>query len=217
MIPVKKQERRLPSGLLIVPQPQMDSTQQELVQFSENTNRPSVLQTTAIELESSPSQLGSCDPTDDVPLGTSPTDDARQCETASEAAIEQPPVYDYPMTSVPDADTDFGPPPPATRKTWAPASQRSLPGPVNLVIGRDQTAPRATAATVGALSDNGPRESIWPRWTQSWRRKIGEAFSDRTATHAGNAASGRTEPPETPADRSIPAAASEPWYNRRWR
>lgn len=214
---VKKPEGTLPSGLFVVPEPQIDAMPHDLVRFAEPGNRPTVLQTTAIEVESSQSQLGSGESTDAMLLETSTPDDAPQSATTTDAAAEQPPEYHYPMTSFPDAETDPGLPPPAKREIRTPASQRRLPGPVNLVVGRDRNTPQATAAAVGALSDNGPRDTVWSRWTQGWRRKFGQSFSDRKATHAGDAASGLTEQPEAPADRSISAAANEAWYNRRWR
>lgn len=214
--PVEKSKLTQYRDLIILPDPQYCATQHDLVQDSEPENRPTVLQTTAIELESSPSQLGSCEFTDAMPLGTTP-DDALQSATTTEAAIEQLPVYHYPMTSVPYADADPAPAATAILEIPAPAPQRPLPGPVNLVVGRDRNAQRATAATVGALSNDGPRENMWSRWTQTWRRKLGEPFSDRKAAHAGDAARELKEQLQTPADRWIPAAASETWYNRRWR
>jgi hypothetical protein len=208
-----------PSGGFVVPDPGIYATKQDLVQYAEPPSRAAVVQASAIELETNPSRLGSCDFTDDSPGPMPAPNDEAEPAIASDVAIEgAPPIYHYPATSLPDDDAESRPQPSAMSAMPAPGSQRPLPGPVNLVVGRDRNVPRATATSVGARStDNGPRENLWSRWTQGWRQKFEQAFSSREPAQAEEAGGADFAPPETDEERYIPAAAGEAWYNRRWR
>lgn len=197
-----------------------DAMDLQFTRHEDQRNRPLVVQVSAVETQPPSSPLGICDfsiADDAEPL---PSDGcAGQTDETSKMAVEDAssaPIH-YPRTSVPDDDSEYDSLPPRPVAT-AVVPQR-LPGPVNMVVGRDPyAAPRTTATDVGAVSfEAGPRPSFWSRWTQGLRRKMGQAFSSSEPAIGGQSRLPEDDPSSQRDEPSINAAASEAWYNRRWR
>ena len=132
----------------------------------------------------------------------------------------------YPTTETPDEDSQYSAPPapPSVAQTVARMA-RPLPGPMNLMVGHDPAVGfSSTFDRVGAVrrqeTVTAPQASTVSRWAQGLRQRFGQVASQPAA--AQPVAPRPSEPPigrqvaEQP-DAVIPAAASEAWYNRRWR
>jgi hypothetical protein len=197
-----------------------------------------IVQATGIEVAPAPIEPQTVPSPSD--LSESSSDD--EYRTARDAEAPSPPVaqqadsprhFSYPTTSFPDDDSEYVVPsvspltsvvvadfpaeaaPVATPAAGPTPRQPPLPGPMNMVVGRDRsTGPRTSQAPFGGTSDAAPRENVLSRWTQGLRRKFTQAFA-RPKEPAESLDSADYPPVDD--DQAIPAAASDAWYNRRWR
>ena len=195
--------------------------EQQVAQYERGQAESQVMQATALEPQTRASQPGLCEFADEDPAEpTLPAQsDAALLETTDNTA---PQAIQYPTTSVPDDELANGPPPTALPPAeTAVVRRRPLPGPVNMVVGRDAysglaSTPAARGGLAPAAEPSAHRDNPLSRWTQGLRQKLGQTFSRPEAGPEDS------DPPSDPDlapnnDRSIPAAASDTWYNRRWR
>ncbi|HVX13620.1 MAG TPA: hypothetical protein VHC22_20720 [Pirellulales bacterium] len=110
-----------------------------------------------------------------------------------------------------------------TRSADAAVAWRHLPGPVNMVVGHDPSGSATYSVSdfhvTAPAAEARPRGNVFSRWTQSVRQKIGQAFAPRAPEQAPDEPppADRIEVPDDEAEPPTRAAASEAWYNRRWR
>ena len=204
--------------------------EQQLVAFEVERAQPVVVQASAVGPESVASQPGYCEFSEegngpdalDAVVERATYRTAADIVSDATESTQQAPVR-YPTTAVPDDDSAGLPPHVASPvPDTATVARRPLPGPVNMVVGRDPNLGAAfSSSDVGALSQQGgQRENFLSRWAHGVRHKLGQAFAVPESTDSvpdEPPPSDRVRPTDEDDDRSIPAAASETWYNRRWR
>jgi uncharacterized protein (TIGR03546 family) len=197
-----------------------DAMELQFARYEEQRTRPLVVQVSALGTQPPDSPPGMCEfsvADDAEPL---PGDEGACQDQTPDVAVENASAapIQYPTTSMPYDDSEYDSSPPSQPVAPAVAPRRRLPGPVNMVVGRDPyAASRATAADVGAVTfETDPRPSFWSRWTNGLRQKLGQTFSSSEPAIDQSPPPEFDQPPPSE-ERSIPAAASEAWYNRRWR
>lgn len=180
---------------------------------------PFVVQTSALDDQVTADPPGLCDFSDEA----LPQVEDEPIQEAIAVVERLPPLNEeepeevasaYPTT---DLETTASTPAPEAVEAAPPPVRRPLPGPVNMAVGHDPSgAVLATGIGAGAATAaSGQRENILSRWSRAWHERT---------SHPADAEANVDEPPLTPAGvepspprEPVSAAASEAWYNRRWR
>lgn len=126
----------------------------------------------------------------------------------------------YPVTATPYGDLPAEPQPAAPTTNRRARIARPLPGPMNLVVGRDRAIGLpSTFDQVGAVRHEEPiapsQPSMISRLAHSLRERFRQSVEQPTASPSADPPVEQQTIDRT--DAVIPAAASEAWYNRRWR
>jgi hypothetical protein len=220
----------------------VDAIEQQLALKDEQSQEPFVMQATALEpqTEVSPSDN---QPWGGLPRPPGPHDGvgSQGLQAEPDAPIE--PAADhvanvddvelnasnltaapsYPTTSMSDDEPIDPPATVAVAAQAPPVVRRPLPGPVNMKVGRDPySSVPSSPADIGRRSAGGKPaqgDNALSRWSRGLREKLGQAFAAPSSTdkHTSESVVQFTDEPQTPPRRPIPAAASNSWYNQRWR
>lgn len=194
----------------------------QLASWQNRREEPLIVQASALDAQGTSHPTGLCDFSEDAlpPIESEP-------DLESTAVVERLPPTDEqeeegamayladelePAAADPPSEASYAPPespPEPPNASPELPERRSLPGPMNMAVGHDPSAV-IFATGSGTRAEDGSRANLRSRISRAWREK----FSRQEAGSAND------EPPATeglPSREPASAAASEAWYNRRWR
>lgn len=180
---------------------------------------PFVIQTSALAAQSTADPAGFCDFSEDAlpQAADEPAPEAtavveRLPALTEEVAEDDPATEIEPATNLPPPEAAL-PPPPVRRPSPRLAAQ--LPGPVNMAIGHDPNGAVFSSGSGARAAADGPHQKALSRVSRAWRETFPRP-PDGAPTADEPPAAPAAAPPVPPRE-PISAAASEAWYNRRWR